>query len=122
MLNRFQDKTQKIIALSENIAFDLGQSNVGSEHLLLAILKSKDAKAKQLLEKENITYETIKNEIIELFGTKQIKPFYMEYTQSFKKILENALIVSKKKSEDKVSVEALLVALLEKEGCVALDI
>lgn len=122
MLNRFQDKTQKIIALSENIAFDLGQSNVGSEHLLLAILKSKDAKAKQLLEKENITYETIKNEIIELFGTKQIKPFYMEYTQSFKKILENALIVSKKKSEDKVSVEALLVALLEKEGCVALEI
>ena len=54
MLNKFQDKTQKIIALSESIAFDLGQSSVGSEHLLLAILKSKDNKLKSLLEKEGI--------------------------------------------------------------------
>ena len=44
MLNKFQDKAQKVIALSESIAFELGQSSVGSEHLLLALLKQKDNK------------------------------------------------------------------------------
>ena len=71
MLNKFQDKAQKAIALAESIAFDLGQSNVGSEHLLLSFLKTKDNKLKSLLEKENITYEVIKEEIIALFGKKK---------------------------------------------------
>ena len=122
MLNRFQDKTQKIIALSENIAFDLGQNNVGSEHLLLSILKTKDCKLRQLLEKEKITYELIKDELIELFGTKPTKPFYMEYTQTFKKILENSLVLSKRKSEEKVSIEVLCLSLLEIEDSVALKL
>ena len=57
MLNKFQDKAQKVIALSESIAFELGQSSVGTEHLLLALLKQKDNKCRQLLEKEGIILE-----------------------------------------------------------------
>ena len=52
MLNKFQEKAQKLIALAESIAFDLGQSNVGSEHLLLAFLKTKDNKLRNFLEKD----------------------------------------------------------------------
>ena len=46
MINKFQDKAQRMIALAESIAFDLGQSSVGTEHLLLAFCKSKDNKLK----------------------------------------------------------------------------
>lgn len=119
MLNKFQDKAQKLIAFAESIAFDLGQSSVGSEHLLLAILKTKDVKLKTMLEKQGMNYEKIKDEIITLFGKKTSKPFYMEYTLSFKKILENALLISKKKNEEKVSCEALCIAMLEYDDCVA---
>ena len=122
MLNRFSDKAQKIIALAESIAFDLSNNSVGTEHLLLALLKSKESKLKAMLEKEKITYEVIKEKIIELFGKKENKPFYMEYTQSFKKVLENSLVISKKKNEDKVSVDSLSVALLEKDDCVAYEL
>ncbi|MCI5745399.1 MAG: ATP-dependent Clp protease ATP-binding subunit [Erysipelotrichaceae bacterium] len=122
MLNKFQDKTQKIIALSESIAFDLGQSSVGSEHLLLAILKSKDNKLKSLLEKEGIFFEEAKDEIIALFGKKSNKPFYMEYSIAYKTILENALAFSRKKGEDKVSIDSLSVALLEYKECVAVEL
>ena len=122
MLNKFSDKAQKIIATSESIAFDLSSANVGTEHLLLAILKGKDSKLKSLLEKEKITYEVLKNKIIELFGKKENKPFYMEYTDSFKKVLESALLLSKKKQEDKVSIDTMSVALLEKEDCVAYEL
>lgn len=122
MLNKFQDKAQKAIALAESIAFDLGQSNVGSEHLLLSFLKSKDNKLRGLLEKENITYEAIKEEIIALFGKKSSKPFYMEYTISFKKILESSLAFSKKKGEEKVSCEALAICMIECNDSVAKEL
>ena len=97
MINKFQDKAQRLIALSESVAFELGQSSVGTEHLLLAYLKTKENKLKTLLEKEGITYESMKEEIICLFGKKANKPFYMEYTNSLKKVLEYAVVFSKKK-------------------------
>jgi ATP-dependent Clp protease ATP-binding subunit ClpA len=86
MLNKFQEKSQKIIALAESIAFDMGQSSVGTEHLLLSILKTKDCKLKSMLEKQGVNFELIKEEVITLFGKKSTKPFYMEYTVSFKKV------------------------------------
>ncbi len=122
MLNKFHDKAQKVIALTESIAFDLGQSSVGSEHLLLSFLKTKDCKLKALLEKENINFDSIKEEVIKLFGEKTSKPFYMEYTLSFKKILENAILIAKKRNEEKVSIDVLSIALLELNDCVAYEI
>lgn len=122
MLNKFHDKAQRIIALAESIAFDLGQSSVGTEHLLLAFLKTKDNKLRLFLEKEGIFYEDIKEEVISLFGKKNNKPFYMEYTISFKRVLENALSASKKKNEERVSIDILCIALLECNDCVAYEI
>ena len=122
MLNKFQEKAQKLIALAESIAFELGQSNVGSEHLLLAFLKTKDNKLRNFLEKENINFELIKEDVVALFGKKNNKPFYMEYTISFKKILENAMVFSKKKGEEKVSCEALAICMLECNDSVAKEL
>ena len=122
MLNKFSDKAQKAIALSESIAFDLGQSNVSTEHLLMSLLKINDCKFKTLLYKEKITYESIKEEVINLFGKKSNKPFYMEYSIEFKRILENAITISKKKGEDKVSIDTLSVSLLEDNNCIAIDL
>ena len=122
MINKFQDKAQRIIALAESIAFDLGQSSVGSEHLLLAYCKSKDNKLKNLLEKEGITYETLKSDIISLFGKKANKPFFMEYTNSLKKILESSIVFSKKKGEEKVSLDSLAVSLIEHSDSVAREL
>ena len=79
MLNKFSDKAQRLIALAESIAFDLGQCSVGTEHLLLAFLKTKDSKLKQFLDKEDITFEDIKDEVISLFGKKSNKPFYTQH-------------------------------------------
>ena len=122
MLNKFQDKAQKVIALSESIAFELGQSSVGTEHLLLALLKQKDNKCRQLLEKEGISYTSMYDNVVSLFGKKANKPFYMEYTTTYKKVLENAITLSRKKQEDKVSIDSLSVAMMETTDCVAHEI
>ena len=49
MLSKFNEKTQKIIAIAESQAFDFGHASVGTEHLLLALLKVKESKLKTLL-------------------------------------------------------------------------
>ena len=122
MLNRFSDKAQKIIATAENLAFEMSKNSVGTEHLLLALLKSKDNKLKTHLEQNKITFDVIKEKVIELFGKSENKPLYMQYTNSFKVVLENALFLSKKKGEDKVSIDSMIVALLENEECVAYEL
>ena len=122
MINKFQDKAQRMIAYSESIAFDLGQSNVGTEHLLLAYLKSKENKLKTLLEKEGLYYDDVKENIISLFGKKTSKPFFMEYTNSLKKVLEGAIIISKKKGEEKVSIDSLAISLIENNESVAREL
>ena len=45
MLTKFDEQAQKAIVVGESIAFDLGHNNVGSEHLLLSLLKISDSKS-----------------------------------------------------------------------------
>ncbi len=122
MLNKFSEKSQKIITLSESIAFDLGHSSVGTKHLLLAFLRFKDCKIKKILDEYNITYELVKDEVISLFGKKSSKPFYMDYSASLKNVLENAITLSKKKSEERVSVDQLSLALLSLQNSSAIEL
>ena len=105
MLTQFHEKAQKVIVIAESIAFDLGHSHVGSEHLLLSMLKLKDTEFVKELNRYEVTDDKIYEDIVRLFGEKDIQPFYMEYSVEFKKILENALLLSKKKGEDKVTMD-----------------
>ncbi len=122
MLSRFNDKAQRVIALSESIAFDFGHNSVGTEHLLLALLKTKDCKLKLILEKYDLNANIFEDELIELFGQKTSQPFYMEYTIAMKTLVENAIVYSKKRGEDKTSIDALSICLLEMEENIALEI
>ncbi len=112
MLANFNEKSQKLIAIAESIAFDLGHSSVGCEHLLLSFLKIRDTRLKILFEKEGVTYEILKEEIVNLFGKKEGLPFYMEYTPALKKVIDEAIELSKGYNEERVSVDCLAFSLI----------
>ena len=122
MLTQFHEKAQKIIVIAESIAFDLGHSHVGSEHLLLSMLKVKDLEFCKLLKKYDVTDEKIQEDIVRLFGEKDIQPFYMEYSESVKKILEDAIEIAKVKQQSKVMVNDLIIALLQQKKSVAVEL
>lgn len=119
MLMKFSEKAQKAIVVAEGIAFNLGHQNVGSEHLLLSLLKMKDLNFSTYLEKYQVTAQAIETDLQRLFGQSEKQLFYMEYTTVFKSILENAVTLSKAQQEMKVSVETLCLALIEQKQCVA---
>lgn len=75
MLTKFDEQSQKAIVIAESLAFDFGHSNVGSEHLLLSLLKLQESKLKKLLQKYKVTDEVIEADIIRLFGQNDDQPF-----------------------------------------------
>lgn len=122
MLTQFQEKAQKAIVIAESIAFDLGHSSVGSEHLLLSLLKMKDSPFSKIMKVYHINDTLIYEDIIRLFGQKDIQPFYMEYSDVVKKILDDAINMSEAKRESKVSLNMLSIALLLQKESVAVEL
>ena len=119
MLTKFSEKAQKLIVVAESIAFDLGHASVGSEHLLLSMIKVKDQVMYPLLSDYDITEEKLKEDVIRLFGKQEMQPYYMEYTNIVRVILDQAIKESYKRQEKKVSVECLAIGLLSKKDSVA---
>lgn len=122
MLTKFNEQTQKVIVIAESIAFDLGHSSVGSEHLLLSILKTNDFKLKKILEEYGITYNIIKEDVVRLFESSKEQPFYMEYSDVVKEILDKAVNIVRTKQLAKVNLSILCVALLETKNSVAIEL
>lgn len=120
MFGQFTEETRKILINAKEEMMELRHPYVGSEHLLLAILKSKNNVSKKL-KQYNLDYDKFKNKIIETLGigTKQSEWFL--YTPMLKRIMENAMLDCKEKNSE-VTIESLFSSLLEEGEGVAIRI
>ena len=122
LLREFDEQAQKAIVVAESLSFDFGHQNVGSEHLLLSLLKIHDNQLKRLLQKYDVNDAVVEEDIKRLFGTNDDQPFYMEYSQSVKRILERSLEYAKDKNQDQVTLNILIISLLKEKESVAYEI
>ena len=120
MFGQFTEEARKILVNAKSEMMELRHPYVGSEHRLLAILKSKNNVSKKL-KQYNLDYDKFKNKIIEIlgFGTKESEWFL--YTPLLKRIMENAMLDCKEKNSE-VTIEALFSSLLEEGEGVAIRI
>ena len=75
-MDKYSLEVQKIMSQAETIAFSFGHSLVGSEHLLLAILKNDTLLTKEL-KNYKITYESLYKKIKNLYPCHDDEPLYM---------------------------------------------
>ena len=122
LLREFDEQAQKAIVVAESLSFDFGHQNVGSEHLLLSLLKIHDNQLKRLLQKYDVNDAVVEEDIKRLFGTNDDQPFYMEYSQSVKRILERSIEYAKDKNQDQVTLNILTISLLKEKESVAYEI
>ncbi|HEO65981.1 MAG TPA: ATP-dependent Clp protease ATP-binding subunit, partial [Spirochaetes bacterium] len=61
-------RVEKILKLSSLEARNLGHTYIGTEHLLLGILKEESGTAALILESKDINIEKVRNEILQLLG------------------------------------------------------
>ena len=112
MISNFNEEAKEIITQAKIEMSELKHPYVGTEHLVLAILKSKN-EISEKLEKYNLTYNIFKNEIINIIGKGSKKSEYFLYTPLLKKVIENAIIDSKENNNGIITPNHLFAALLD---------
>lgn len=121
MFGNFTEEARKILVTAKQEMNELKHPYVGSEHLLLAILKDDNAVSKKL-KQYHLDYETFKNKIIETIGIGSKESAWFLYTPLLKRVMENAIIDSKENNNGDVTVEHLFSNLLEEGEGVAIRI
>ena len=120
MFSRFSEEAQKALILAKKEMNNLRHPYVGSEHLFLSILSMKDLEITKVLASYNITYEVFKEELIRIVGVGKESNEWFLYTPLLKRVIETAILNSKEKGEVEVSVNELLLAILEEGEGVAI--
>ena len=121
MFGNFEEDTRKILVNAKAEMKNLRHPYVGSEHLLLAILKDKNDISDKL-KSYHVTYENVKEEIIRVVGVGSKESDWFLYTPLLKGVLEHAVIDSKENNQGIVTIEHLFSSLLEEGEGVAIRI
>lgn len=115
MFGKFSEEAQRVLVDAQKEMSELKHPYIGSEHLLLAILKNNQDLGNKF-KKYKITYKSFKEELINLVGIGDNTPDLLLYSTTLKTILENVIIESREIG-DEISVNELLLSLLnEGEG------
>lgn len=120
MFQNFSEEARKMIKNAKIEMLMLKHPYVGSEHLLLAILKDKNPISTKLKE-YSLTYELLKEEIIKTIGYGSSKSEWFLYTPVLKNVFENAIAISKDYGGE-VTVDYLFMGILEEGEGIAIRI
>ncbi|MBR3162201.1 MAG: ATP-dependent Clp protease ATP-binding subunit [Bacilli bacterium] len=112
MLSYFNEEAQYILLKAKDEMTALNHPYIGSEHLVLSILKNKNNLTTRL-NSYGLTYQRFKKEIINIIGTGTKKNPYTLYTPLLKKIIENSMLDAKDNNNGEVTPEHLFASLLE---------
>ena len=115
MFNKYSLEISKIFKNAEDLMLELMHPYVGTEHLLLSLLKN-DLKIKNICLKYNLTYENFKNELINIVGEASKKSTFILYTPLLKRVINLALEESFERKEKLNSIHLMKALIEEGEG------
>jgi GNAT superfamily N-acetyltransferase len=120
MLERFTDRARLVVVLAEEEARMLGHNWIGTEHLLLGLLRQGDSVAVQALVPLGISLQPVRQEVEEITGPiRQVPSEVISFTPRSKKVLELALRESLRLGHDYIGPEHILLALIREGDGVA---
>ncbi len=118
MFQRFTGRARNVIVFAQDEARDLGHNYIGTEHILLGLLREEDGVAAKALRQLNVDEAKLRARIEEVVGRGPgSPPGHIPFTPRAKKILELALRESLALHHDYIGTEHILLAVLrEGEG------
>jgi len=118
---RFTERAQRALVYAQEEAKNMGHNYVGTEHLLLGLLREDAGIASQVLKSLGITAEKVRSQVISLVGNGNYN--FSEgfgYTPRTKRIMELSFYEARNLGHNYVGTEHLLLALMrEGEGVAA---
>ncbi|KMY48189.1 ATP-dependent protease ATP-binding subunit ClpC [Peribacillus loiseleuriae] len=120
MFGRFTERAQKVLALAQEEAIRLGHNNIGTEHILLGLVREGEGIAAKALYALGLGSDKIQKEVENLIGRGQEKAQTIHYTPRAKKVIELSMDEARKLGHSYVGTEHVLLGLIrEGEGVAA---
>ena len=117
MFGKFDEESQKIIKLAKKEMQEMKHEYVGTEHLMLGILKTNNV-VSNLLNKYDVSYNEFKKNLIKLIGVGKNSNNLFLYTPLLKRVIENA--INNSKDDGIVCVNNLFYSMIEEDDGVAI--
>lgn len=119
MFNKFNERARKVLMFANEEAQEYRHGYVGTEHMLLGILKEESGIAYNALNNMGITYEKVKSLVSQYIGNGDVEmpkdEIYL--TPRTKRLIELSLIEARGLNQNYISPEHILLAVIrEPEG------
>ena len=121
MIDRFTTKARAAIGMAEQTADQLGHGYVGTEHLLLGLLKEGSGVASKVLTENGVKEEKVLGLISQLIAPDPSVRIREEggYTPGAKRVLENSYREAARFKANLIGTEHLLISIIRDNDCVA---
>ncbi|WP_308663084.1 ATP-dependent Clp protease ATP-binding subunit [uncultured Actinobaculum sp.] len=123
MFERFTDRARRVIVLAQEEARNLKHNYLGTEHVLLGLIREGEGVAAKALEALGITLDEVRAEVIEIIGEGQEQPSgHIPFTPRAKKVIEYAMREGLQLGHSYIGTEHLLLGLTREPDGVAAQV
>jgi ATP-dependent Clp protease ATP-binding subunit ClpC len=122
MFERFTDRARRVVVLAQEEARDLGHNYIGTEHILLGLLRESDGVAARALVSMGISLDVVRGQVKEIIGQGDPSELsgHIPFTPRAKKVLELSLREALQLGHNYIGTEHILLGLIrEGEGVAA---
>jgi prophage maintenance system killer protein len=121
LFQRFTDRARRAVELAQEEARELDHDHVGTEHLLLGLLRVPEGVAARALASLGVSAEAVRAQVEEIIGRGQTAPSgHIPFAPRSKKVLELALREALQLGHNYIGTEHILLGLVrEGEGVAA---
>ena len=120
MFERFTERARQVVVLAQEEARALKHNYIGTEHLLLGLLREEEGVAARVLESLDVSVEEVRAAVVRIVGSGEEEPQgQIPFTPRAKKVLEHALREALSLGHNYIGTEHILLGLVREDEGVA---
>ena len=121
MQYRLTRQAQRAVEFARDIAEELHHNYIGTEHLMLGLIRAEDGLASKVLVQNDITEERVLKLIEQLINdSDEMFESAVDYTPRARKVLECSSQEAARLNQTQIGTEHLLIALIKEQDCIAI--
>ena len=117
MFERFTERARQVVVLAQDEARLLTHNYIGTEHILLGLLREEDGLAARVLDTLDITADEVRAQVARIVGQgDEVDTGQIPFTPRVKKVLELALQEALELDHNYIGTEHILLGLVREDG------
>jgi ATP-dependent Clp protease ATP-binding subunit ClpA len=123
MFERFTGPARRVVVLAQEEARMFDHNYIGTEHILLGLIREHDGIAAKALESLGISLDAVRHQVSEIIGQgKQAPSGHVPFTPRAKKVLELSLREAQQLGHHYIATEHILLGLIREGDGVAAQV